>query len=143
MLSGVCPVNDEDRILLARIEERFTERFAALWSYIRQLDENQQAALQIAKRELERRLDHLNGETARMAKLQETLAGRELTDQRFADLGRRLELKAETLGKRLDDLVSDVRLQQGKMWFPLLVAAGTGAAAASIVVSILIQLWWQ
>ena len=120
-------VNGSDlRVTLGRIEERFTERIVALRYHIDRQDSAHQRALEISAKEIERRLEHLNGEAARMSKLQDSLASRELTEQRFGQIEHAIRV-----------LTAEVSEQRGKLWLPFIIIAGAGSAVAAVITRLL------
>jgi hypothetical protein len=81
-------------------------------------------ALELAREEIERRLLHLNGETARMTALQNTLVGRELYEANMAALRAALaqiEATCTALSKELSEM-------RGKLWLPM-ISFGAGVTA--------------
>jgi hypothetical protein len=94
-----------------------------------------QESMRLAREEIERRLVHLNGETARMTILQGSFLSRELFDEAQKQYRRDLELalaKADAVAAEMSEL-------RGKLWLPMIVAAGIAASLATGIVYLVLK----
>ena len=116
------PINHKTEVALARLDERLK----AMGERMEREERANQRAIRLASDELARRLDILNHSHSQMLEAQSRFMPREL-----------YETESKQLTDRLQTLQSEFREQQGRLWLPLLVAAGAGAGLAAAAVRFL------
>lgn len=117
-----CP--DEVRAILARHDERIK----ALATQMENNSRDRDRAIRLASDELTRRLDNLNHAHSQAREVISTYLPRETHDRDISHLDVRLR-KAED---SLRDLI-------GRLWLPMLAAAGIAAGLAAAVVKMLVK----
>lgn len=112
------------QISLARLDERLQ----ALVRDLERSERDRDRAIRLASDELARRLDDLNHAHQHATEVQSTYVPRETLNG----------FVKEATG-RLNQLEGDAREQRGKLWLPMLAAAGIAAALAAAAVSLMFR----
>ena len=105
---------------------RLDERIKSLWDAIAAAERANSEAVRIAADRLEIRLEHLNGEQGRIAQINASMVTREV-----------FEVKQQEIVNRLHRIEADFHETRGRLWLPMIVAAGVAAGLGAAVAKLL------